>query len=658
MASRDPADPILLRWSEFVPTTDVMDPLGLSLRGSARLAARLLFCITSVTPRARYFSFLPWCVDDYRRRERGKSLALGLRDAIFLREQALTLGCVAHHEGEACPGGALVGTNSAKKWFRTGRDQANFGRMSRFSKNPALDIYFNSLVNLGMFVTNGNLPDDEAEVEFSFDDLELSPLGLNVTESYGSAVEQLGATEPLAARNRTCSVADLNEFGRVGGLCGVAGADAADRELLRTIFFALDRNPGDSHHVRRTSLLLILELARQLGSDGWIFREGRFSGAVYYGEVVSDDSRFEVTIPPVLADVAARWRMFYFHHYLGVALEGIFTWLVSHLGGCGLTGANLCQLVASLDAPAVSEVLTELFGVEITAFGRSTPAGLFAAVGVPAGALDLSASEVLDRAVPSWSPLAEDRLEDLIRSNEHLASPVGLAMPLVLLATTLGRYARWEGTNFGRWLATAATDPHLDLTPPVVSAGLARRFGSWWSRPWAELAEFVLARYAVRQHQAMAFEKGRAGDRCLLQVDGDTVRSTGGYERVGMGSPRFRSAVQGTRPAGLLITTSTWAFECHPSLCGSATRVRGTTMSGLQNPRAGPPYFRRGDRPVKPPMFVVLGGWAIWLFGDSRRGSEGGIHSARLVRFPSPSASSRPTSAPARRSARASSRHP
>ena len=49
----------LLRWSDYVPASDVQDPLGLGLRGSTRLASLLLYCITSITPRARYFSFIP-----------------------------------------------------------------------------------------------------------------------------------------------------------------------------------------------------------------------------------------------------------------------------------------------------------------------------------------------------------------------------------------------------------------------------------------------------------------------------------------------------------------------------------------------------------------------------------------------------------------------
>src|SRR5436853_7621152 len=113
----------LLRWSQHVPASDVQDPLGLGLRGSARLASQLLYCITSITPRARYFSFLPWTVYDFQHREKGKPFALALRDAIILREQALTLACVAHHDGDSCQGGALVGSRDARKWYAKGENQ-------------------------------------------------------------------------------------------------------------------------------------------------------------------------------------------------------------------------------------------------------------------------------------------------------------------------------------------------------------------------------------------------------------------------------------------------------------------------------------------------------------------------------------------------------
>src|SRR3954467_9627417 len=117
MAKRTSEPVQLLRWTKHVPASDVQDPLGTNLRGSTRLASRLLYCLTSIAPRGRYFSFVPWCVLDYQRREKGRGSAAGLGAAMAFREHALTLECIAHHDGEACEGGALVGSRKAIKWF-------------------------------------------------------------------------------------------------------------------------------------------------------------------------------------------------------------------------------------------------------------------------------------------------------------------------------------------------------------------------------------------------------------------------------------------------------------------------------------------------------------------------------------------------------------
>jgi hypothetical protein len=42
----------------------------------------------------------------------------------------------------------------------------------------------------------------------------------------------------------------------------------------------------------------------------------------------------------------------------------------------------------------------------------------------------------------------------------------------------------------------------------------------------------------------MSYEKTAAGDRCLLQVDGQKIIADFGYEKVGIGNPRLDSAIQ------------------------------------------------------------------------------------------------------------------
>ena len=120
MAARKLHSPIILAWSAPIESTAGVDPLGLALRVGARLTSELLHCITSITPRARYFSFLAWCISDFRSREAGRKLSRGLRRGIQIREHALVLGCVLHHDGEACVGGGLTGSEKAVEWIRAG----------------------------------------------------------------------------------------------------------------------------------------------------------------------------------------------------------------------------------------------------------------------------------------------------------------------------------------------------------------------------------------------------------------------------------------------------------------------------------------------------------------------------------------------------------
>lgn len=562
MAKTSQTSPILLRWSDHIQDSNVQDPLGLGLRGSTRLASRLLYCITSITPRARYFSFIPWCILDHRQHEKGKPHALGLRDAIILREQVLTLGCIAHHQGEPCAGGGLVGSRDAKKWFASGGEVANFKKMKKFSKVPALGAYFNSLVNLGMFVTDKELPDTDDEnesPEFTFDDIDLSALGLDLAKRYDSTASGLSATKQLASKERSCTIDGLAEFGKHGGLCELSHQSCGDRELLRDIFFALVETKGDSHRVRRQSLILTLDLCRQFSNKDWVLNEPAFAGAVYFGEVANDDARLKVVVAKQLLDIATRWRMFYFHHFMSVAFEGMFSWLVSQLDNCGLAGATVDSLVSQLSEPAVSENLSEILQVDLNEpFGNLTPSALFAKAGIPTGDLDADLSKSLDVAVRSLTPFAEDSLENLIRSKGNLDSSTGLALPMILMGMTLGRYTQWETTNYGKWLASVADpkhghDPFLDLVPPLVTTGLTRRFdGDWWNCTWMELTRFVLSRYIIQQHQSMSYEKTLTGERCLLQVDGSKIVSIGGYDKIGMGNPRLECAIQILTDLGLI----------------------------------------------------------------------------------------------------------
>jgi hypothetical protein len=531
------------------------------LRGSTRLANRLLFCITSITPRARYFSFLPWCVHDYRRNERGRPSALGLREAIRLREHALALGCVAHHGGRTCTGGGVVGSDRAIAWLGGGAGTADLAEIlarGPFTKNPALDAYFNSLANLGLFVADEEHPDGEEgeeAVERSFDDVELSPLGEELASLYGSAVAGVAAVPALSPPRRPAGIDELAALGEHGGLCELASTDAPDRGLLRDLFFRRRPLKSRAHRVRRLSLLLALELARRCEETGSSLDEDAFAMAVYYGEIPDGDEARPIDLPAALEDIRLRWRMFYFHHYAAVALESMFSWLSAALHEHGLAGTTLEKVVGPLHAGGIGRSLSEQLSIQVPdRFGASSPRDLFAAVGVDPDRLDGATSRSLDNIVRPGSGLGEQHLERLLRGNGFLQSPDALPVALVLLATTLGRFERWRGGNYGAWLASIAIDPYIDVVPPVLAEGLVRRFGDWWGTSWGDLAQFVLFRYVAQQHRSIAYEKTATGDRCIIEADGATFWATGEYGRIGMGNPRLRSALQVLADLGLLAS--------------------------------------------------------------------------------------------------------
>jgi hypothetical protein len=239
--------------------------------------------------------------------------------------------------------------------------------------------------------------------------------------------------------------------------------------------------------------------------------------------------------------------MFYFHHFMSVALEGLFAWLVTHVGDFGLAGTTMDTIVAELDGTSTQKALGEILGMPLPcSFRDLTPAALFAAAGLPSGPLDRESSVAIDTAVPVTSPLCEDALEKLLRSKEYLRAATGLALPLVLLIVTLARYRQWIDTRYDRWLWAEANDPRLDLVPPLILDGLEKRFhGKWWTAPFGELARHTLDRYIVRQHTEVSFGKTATGM-------GDRISSTKAYTGIGMGNPRFRSAVRILTDLGLL----------------------------------------------------------------------------------------------------------
>ena len=87
-------DPV---WNKPVRETDrALDPLGTN-RVNARLLGDLLLGITTQTPRARYYSFYVWAIEQIRRKKLAKTYPQ-FRNAFYDLERIFMMSCIAHSE--------------------------------------------------------------------------------------------------------------------------------------------------------------------------------------------------------------------------------------------------------------------------------------------------------------------------------------------------------------------------------------------------------------------------------------------------------------------------------------------------------------------------------------------------------------------------------
>jgi hypothetical protein len=540
----------------MVPISEAQDPLGLSLRVSARLSSELLHCITSITPRARYFSFLPWCVSDFAKREKARRADADLTEAVRLREKALTLGCVLHHDGDACKDGRLVGSEKAMEWLAANPGGTpKFSRL-KFVKNPALYAYYNSLVHLGFFneTPDGNGSEQEAETEsdsgVEISDLELSELGKRVASTYERAIGDLPVVSKLTRKPDGCKPNELKKWGEHGGLCELAKTSAPDRALLREVFFNRVSSPGQSHKFRHDSLTLFLELIDKIAPHGISLDHRVLGNAVYFDAMSAGDDGNEIFrfgLSGQLQDIGNRWRMFYFHYYLSVALESLFVGVVGYAQRAGMVGTRLETIVGSLKSKNAANFIGRVLGKRLAGnFLELTPNQLLQAGGFGRVGDDFRGGDDFERHFNYSHPLSETNLADELRGGDMAyASPEGVACALVLLLMTICRYTRWDDGQYGNWLAGAARDPYRDVTVPVVLKQLRDSLGSFWDSTWRELAMLVIGRFVISQHEVLSYEKVWDGSRALFHREQGVIRWRGlSYDDIVVENGRFYSAVQ------------------------------------------------------------------------------------------------------------------
>jgi hypothetical protein len=561
----EPSEAIqLLRWNKELPSASAADPLGLNLRVSARLANELLHCITSITPRARYYSFFPWAFEDYRESEQGTSKDRGRIPGVLARERAMVLGAVLHHEGKPCEGGALGGSDPASNLAKSKKKSYDLllWRHLKAAEGQFGAAYKGSLINLGIFKTDSDEVEDEAAVDTEELDeavqaielTELSPLGKRLAQAFAQSVRRTKYVSEGWAQKKIVDTEVLKQFGSRAGLCEISGKAASDRDVLRSMFFARDgfRATG-SHGRRRMSLLLVLECIGQAQALGLSFDNSVFSDMCYFGETLVGEETpkpVAITVPRPLSDIAERWRAYHSHSYLAVALQSLLVALARILRDRP-GGIARADLLGEFSSSAITARFTELFGHELPGtFFDLTPRDMLALAGVT---LPKSPDGGGVLVLPIASPFSERNLESHLIDGEANDAG-GIALAAMLFYQTVLRYPAAVAGPFHNWYSRHVKDPYADIVLPGVIDMLHGEFGSSWiDRSNREILDRVIWRFVIRQHQTMSYERGFGGNAPLFHVDGVTVIGTNtDYTDPRALNVRLRSALQILTDLGLI----------------------------------------------------------------------------------------------------------
>jgi len=557
---RLPAGIGLVNWNSELPSSGTGDPLGMTLRVGARLGAELLHCITSITPRARYYSFFPWAFQRAHERMGGTASFDQAIRLVLIDERAMTLGAVLHHEGRPCDGGALQGSNQAVDFARVHTrgliDLSNWSHLR--DSTSGFGAYKGSLINLGLFEeslgTEEAESEDEEQQSAALESGKLSAGGRQLADAFGRAVAETRFVD-LEPQNPV-KLKVLQEFGSAAGLCELRAADDFDLLPLRDLFFAV--NNGDrlnSHFRRRMSLMLLLWSVDITSEVGLELDTKSFDDLTYYRIMCEADSDIiPVETPRALVDISERWRIFHFHNYLTIALESLLAGLVRAIRyrSAGLTVGEVVEAFDSSEARStLSEYLSEdlpISFIDLTPVESLALLGIHIA-GVMEGAAD--AAKIFEA-----NPLVEKSLRTALIEEDFVSGPAGPAIATLLLFALLLRYDLTVDEAHRGWNIKKVFDPFADVSMPTVAQALVKDHGEdWWNMPNRDVMSRLLSRFIVRQHETMSYEKGFGGSPPLFRVDGTKIIGTDlARDDVNPGNPRFPSAMQVLRDLRLIVS--------------------------------------------------------------------------------------------------------
>lgn len=344
-------DPV---WNKPVKEFDrALDPLGMN-RVTDRLLGDLLLGITSLTPRARYYAFYVWAVDQIRRKKLAKTFPQ-FRSVFYDLERLFMMSCVAHYELEPLKNhGDINGTaKGSRVWYESSSTvPLNFTYFGHKLGGYG-QYYEGSINNLGLIEQF-----DEDEYERP------TELGEKIAKSFDRVAQKSKILSYLGKSKISKNL--IQNSGKEICLCKLREQENNEKELLQDLFFGFSGLKDRYSINRRDSLGLILYLIDTAHSLNVQLDSQTFLNACYFGQFEKDGKSYDTKIPKELENISDKWKFVGIHDNLALCGESILQCFLQFLDQNPRRGGALSTFLEKMKKKSVMDKFAKMAKLKIT----------------------------------------------------------------------------------------------------------------------------------------------------------------------------------------------------------------------------------------------------------------------------------------------------
>ncbi|MGG0847094.1 hypothetical protein [Peribacillus simplex] len=297
------------------------------------MADHLQSGITSITPRARYWAFFAWVLDDFIQHAHEAKTLINFKRFLKKQEGYFILANIADAEANGTTTLAVIGSTEGIKVWRTKFDtfepfynyvQESFG---------GYGTYRNVMKIMGLTMVG----DEGIGVQID----RLTKLGIKLAEAFQQLIQNTEYYQKYRLTNDPVPREVIRQYGQAAALNGLKEAESKDYPLLTNIFLP-EESINARHELRKHSMLYYMNIINQSNGNKLTFsymQDLMFDGFYHH----------KLTVLKKLQTVAKGWEIYQARQFFTYSLDTIWSYLLNRMSRRILTMTEL-----------INSVLTEL----------------------------------------------------------------------------------------------------------------------------------------------------------------------------------------------------------------------------------------------------------------------------------------------------------